>query len=69
MCSGCLSYQSHDFDDKQFGARNYGSMGDEGVAIKSSTRYDGDNGQNQKFEGTAPAKLDSGAVVQYTGRQ
>lgn len=69
MCAGCRSYQSKDFDDKPFTDTRNGSMGDKGIAMKNSIRYDGDGGQTKKFEGEAPAKTDGAALVQYTGRQ
>lgn len=69
MCAGCRSYQSQDFDANQFSSTKNGSMGDQGIAMQSNTKYDGDNGQDQKFEGMAPAKLDKASTVEYTGRQ
>ena len=69
MCRNCLSYQSKDFDDKQFGSTRDGSMGDKGIAMKNNTRYDGDSGQGKKFEGLSADKTASASQVQYSGRQ
>lgn len=69
MCSGCLSYQSRDLNARPFGDTSYGSLGDKGVAIKASLRYEGDNGQDKKFEGIAPGKTASAAEAEETGRQ
>jgi hypothetical protein len=68
MCAGCVS-ASQDFDAKPFGSTNNGSMGDKGIAIKSDTKYDGDSGQGEKFEGMAPSAEVSAGQAQYTGRQ
>jgi len=69
MCSGCRSVQSKDFDDKPFTSTKNGSMGDDGVAMKDDTKYDGDSGQGKKFEGMAPGKSTGATEAQYTGRQ
>lgn len=70
MCANCRSsYQSQDFNDKPFGYTNDGSMADKGVAMKANTRYDGDNGQDEKFEGMAPGTTASAAEAQNSGRQ
>ena len=50
-------------------AQSDAAYGDKGIAMKNSVRYDGDGGQDKKFEGEAPAKSDSAQLVQYTGRQ
>jgi len=67
MCSGCLS--SQDFDAKPFGSVSNGSMGDKGIAMKNSLKYDGDNGQDKKFEGLAPETTANAAQVENSGRQ
>lgn len=57
-------------DDKQYGVTTSdGSMGDEGIAMKNSTRDDGDGGQSKKFEGVAPQRSSSASQVQFSGRQ
>lgn len=57
-------------DDKPFGVNsNDGAMGDENIAMKNSTRYDGDGGQSKKFEGLAPTKNANASQAQFTGRQ
>ena len=68
MCAGCVS-ASQDFDAKPFGSTSNGSMGDKGIAIKTNTKFDGDSGQGEKFEGVAPAAPTGAAEAQYTGRQ
>jgi len=45
------------------------AMGDRGIAMKTDSRFDGDRGQNKKFEGLAPAPSDSARLAQQTGRQ
>ena len=65
--SECLSTQSKDFDPRQFGISNYGALGDKGIAMKNSTRFDGDSGQGEKFEGEAPTKGDSASQTEYSG--
>ena len=72
MCAGCISsrsYQSKDVDAKPFLPTKNGSMGDDGIAMKNDTKYDGDGGQGEKFEGMAPGKSSGAKEVQYTGRQ
>jgi hypothetical protein len=49
MCAGCKSFQSKDFDDKQFGTLRDGSMGHGGIAIKESTKFTGDGEVTTKF--------------------
>lgn len=57
-------------DDKPFGVNSGdGSMGDKNVSIKADPRYDGDNGQSQKFEGLRPQATASASQAQFTGRQ
>ena len=56
MCVECLANQN-------------AAMGDKGIAIKDDPRYDGDQGQDKKFEGMAPGKTDSAKTVENTGRQ
>lgn len=68
MCTQCLS-SLQDFDAKPFGSVKDGSMGDKGIAMKSNTRYDGDGGTSQKFEGMAPEKSASALQAENTGRQ
>jgi len=57
MSVGCLS------------AAQNSSMGDDGIAMKDNPRYDGDSGQGEKFEGTAPSKNVSAEEAQNSGRQ
>ena len=67
---GCQSLaQSKDYDANQFGTLRDGSMGDAGIAMKNSTRFDGDSGQSKKFEGMSAEKSTSAAEAEYTGRQ
>lgn len=69
MCYSCMSSQSKDFDPRQFGISNYGALGDKGLAIKTSVRYEGLGEQSEKFEGMGPTKTASAAEAEYTGRQ
>jgi hypothetical protein len=69
MCTNCMSSQSKDFDPRQFGISNYGALGDKGLAIKTSVRFEGLGAQSQKFEGMAPEKTASASEAEYTGRQ
>lgn len=68
MCAGCKS-ASQDFNDKPFGTGSDSSMGDDGIAIKNSTKFEGDSGQSKKFEGLAPEKSVGASQAQYSGRQ
>jgi hypothetical protein len=57
-------------DDKPFGANTQdGSMGDKDIAMKANPRYDGDNGQSEKFEGMRPEATAVASQVQFSGRQ
>lgn len=71
MCAGCISSRTYskDFDNKPFLPTRNGSMGDDGIAIKNSTRYDGDSGQSEKFEGEHPGKSANAKEAQDSGRQ
>jgi hypothetical protein len=64
-----MSSQSKDFDPRQFGISNYGALGDKGLAIKSSVRFDGIGNQSQKFEGMPPEKTASASEAEYMGNQ
>ena len=54
---------------KEFVPRTYGALGDEGIAMAISRKFDGPGSQTQKFEGMAPEKETSAAETEYTGRQ
>ena len=70
MCVGCNSNeQSKDLDAKPFTDTKNGSMGDDGIAIKNSTKFDGTGDQDEKFEGQHPGKSSGAKEVEYTGRQ
>lgn len=57
------------YDDKPFGVNSAdGAEGDEGVAIKQSTKFDGDPDQDKKFEGLPPNPNTSAKQMQYSGR-
>jgi hypothetical protein len=57
-------------DNKPFGVTTSdGSMGDKGIAMQADPRYTGDNGQDEKFEGTKPGATSSASQAQFTGRQ
>jgi hypothetical protein len=54
---------------KEFVPRTYGALGDEGIAMAISRKFDGPGSQTQKFEGMAPEKETSAAETEYTGHQ
>jgi hypothetical protein len=57
-------------DTKPFGINSAdGSMGDDGIANKESTRYETDGGQDEKFELQKANPNCSAAQAQYSGRQ
>jgi hypothetical protein len=60
---------SKEFEDEQFHATKNSSMGDDGIAIKNSIRYDGYNSQSEKFEGEHPGKSVGAKEAEYEGRQ
>jgi hypothetical protein len=66
MCARCLGKE---FEGEQFHATKNSSMGDDGIAIKNSTKYDGTGDQDEKFEGQHPGKSSGAKEVEYTGRQ
>jgi hypothetical protein len=72
MCAGCISSKSSgsyskDFDNKPFLPTRNGSMGDNGIAIKNSTRFDGTGDQDEKFEGQHPGKSAGAKQMENSG--
>jgi|LauGreDrversion4_2_1035121.scaffolds.fasta_scaffold624008_2 hypothetical protein len=45
------------------------SMGDKGIAIKQTHKFEGDPDQDMKFEGKSPSKTADASEAEYTGRQ
>jgi hypothetical protein len=63
-----LSAAQHDPSARP-NTNNDGAQGDDNIAIKNNTEYDGDSGTSQKDELTSPDKGVSGTQAQYSGRQ
>lgn len=63
MCTTCLG-RGQTF---QNGINS--SLGDDGIAIKNNTKYDGSGNQDKKFEGEYAAASDNAKMAQDTGRQ